>query len=47
MGVQLPIGEMKGPYSLRHRVQSGNGAYPTSYPTGTDGTFPEGRAAVA
>jgi hypothetical protein len=30
-----------------HRVQNGSGAHPASYPTGTRGSFPEGKAAGA
>jgi hypothetical protein len=31
--------------SLRHRVQNGSGAHPTSYPMGTRGSFPGDKAA--
>jgi hypothetical protein len=34
-------------FSLRHRVQTGSGAKPASYPMGTRGSFPEGKAAGA
>jgi hypothetical protein len=36
-----------GNFSLHHRVQTGSGAHPASYPTGTGGTFPGGKAAGA
>jgi hypothetical protein len=35
-GVQFPAGD--GDFSVRHRVQTGSGTHPASYPTGT-GTF--------
>jgi hypothetical protein len=28
-------------FSLHHRVQTGSGAHPASYPMGTRGSFPE------
>jgi hypothetical protein len=31
--------------SLLHVVQTGSGAHPASYPTGTEDSFPEGKAA--
>jgi hypothetical protein len=34
-------------FSLHHRVQNGSGAHPTSYPMGTRGCFPRGKAAGA
>jgi hypothetical protein len=34
-----------GNFSLHHRVQSGSGAHPASYPTGTRGSFLGGKAA--
>jgi hypothetical protein len=34
-----------GNFSLHHRVQHGSGAHPTSYPVGTGGSFPGGKAA--
>jgi len=34
-------------FSLHRRVQNGSGAHPTSYPMGTRGPFPEGKAAKA
>jgi hypothetical protein len=36
-----------GNFFLRHRVQSGSGAHPTSYPMGTGGFFPGGKVAGA
>jgi hypothetical protein len=41
--VRFPAGA--GNSSLHHRVQNGSGAYPTSYPMGTRGFFPGGKAA--
>jgi hypothetical protein len=40
IGVRFPA--MAGNFSLRHRVQTGSGVHPASYPTGTGGSFPEG-----
>jgi hypothetical protein len=34
-------------YSLHRRVQNGSGAHPASYPMGTRGSFPGGKAAGA
>jgi hypothetical protein len=34
-----------GNFSLHHRVQNGSGVHPTSYPVGTRGSFPGGKAA--
>jgi hypothetical protein len=37
-----------GNFSLHHRyVQNGSGAHPASYPMGTRGSFPGGKAARA
>jgi hypothetical protein len=36
-----------GNFSIHHRVQSGSGDHPASYPLGTRGSFPGGKAAVA
>jgi hypothetical protein len=36
-----------GNFSLRHRVQNISGAHPASYPMGTRGSFPRGKAAGA
>jgi hypothetical protein len=43
--VRFPAGS--GNFSLLHRVQNGSGAHPTSYPMGTRGSFPGGKAAGA
>jgi hypothetical protein len=32
-------------FSLHHRVQTGSGAHPASYPMGARGSFPRGKAA--
>jgi hypothetical protein len=40
--VRLPAGA--GNFSL-HRIQNGSGAHPASYPIGTRGSFPGGKAA--
>jgi hypothetical protein len=45
IGVRIPEGA--GNFSLRHRVQTGSGAYPTSYPMGTGGSFHGSKAAGA
>jgi hypothetical protein len=34
-----------GNFSLHHCVQNGSGAHPASYPMGTRGSFPGGKAA--
>jgi hypothetical protein len=34
-----------GNFSLYHGVQDGSGAHPASYPMGTGGSFPGGKAA--
>jgi hypothetical protein len=36
-----------GNFSLHHRVQNGSGAHPASYPMGTRGSFPGGKAVGA
>jgi hypothetical protein len=41
--VRFPAGA--GNFSLHHRIQNGSGAQPASYPMGTRGSFPEGKAA--
>jgi hypothetical protein len=41
--VRFPRGEA-GNFSLHHRVQNGSGAHPASYPMGTRGSFPGGKA---
>jgi hypothetical protein len=40
--VRFPAGA--GNFSLHHRVQNGSGAHPASYPMGTKGSFPGGKA---
>jgi hypothetical protein len=44
-GVRFPAGA--GNFSLNHRIQNGSGAHPASYPIGTRGSFPWGKAAGA
>jgi hypothetical protein len=36
-----------GNFSLHHRVQNGSGVHRSSYPMGTGGSFPGGKAAGA
>jgi hypothetical protein len=43
--VRLPAGA--GNFSLHHRVQNGSAAHQASYPLGTRGSFPGGKAAGA
>jgi hypothetical protein len=43
--VRFPAGA--GNLSLFHRVQNSSGAHPASYPMGTRGSFPRGKAAGA
>jgi hypothetical protein len=43
IGVRIPAGA--GSFSLHHRVQTGSGAHPASYPMGTRGPFPGVKAA--
>jgi hypothetical protein len=43
--VRFPAGA--GNFSLHYRVQNGSEAHPASYPMGTRGSFPEGKAARA
>jgi hypothetical protein len=45
IGVRFTAGA--GNFSLLRRVQTGSGAHPASYPMGTWGYFPEGKAAEA
>jgi hypothetical protein len=40
--VRFPAGA--GKFSLHHSVQNGSGAHPASYPMGTRGSFPGGKA---
>jgi hypothetical protein len=44
-GVRVPVGA--GKFSSHHRVQTGSGAHPVSYPVGTRGSFPGDKATVA
>jgi len=41
--LRFPAGA--GNFSLHHRIQNGSGAHPASYPMGTRGSFPAGKAA--
>jgi hypothetical protein len=43
LGVWFPEGA--GNFSLHHRAQTRSGAHPASYPMGTRGSFPGGKAA--
>jgi hypothetical protein len=43
--VRFPAGAEN--FSLHHRVQNGSGAHLASYPMGTKGSFPGGKAAGA
>jgi hypothetical protein len=43
--VRFPAGA--GNFSLHHCVKNGSRAYPASYPMGTEGSFPGGKAAGA
>jgi len=45
LGVRIPKGA--GNFSLHHRVQTGSGAHPPSYPVGKRNSFPGGKAAGA
>jgi hypothetical protein len=45
IGVRVPTGG--GDLSLHHRVQTGSGAHPVSYPMGARASFPGGKAASA
>jgi hypothetical protein len=44
VGVRVPEGSR---FSFLHVVQTGSGVHPTSYPMGTQGSFPGGKAAGA
>jgi hypothetical protein len=44
-GIRVPVGA--GNFSLHHRVQTGTGAHPASYPMGTGGSFLDGKVAGA
>jgi hypothetical protein len=43
--VRFPAGA--GNFSLHHHVQNGSGVHPASYPMGSRGFFPGGKAAGA
>jgi hypothetical protein len=43
----IPGRGSEGDFFLRHRVQTGSGAHPASYPVGTGGSFLEGKAVGA
>jgi hypothetical protein len=43
--VRFPAGA--GNFSLHQRFQNGSGVHPTSYPMGTRGSFPGGKAVGA
>jgi hypothetical protein len=43
-GLDDPIPGGAGNFSLHRRVQNGSGAHPPSYPMGTRGSFPGGKA---
>jgi hypothetical protein len=45
IGVRFPVGA--GNCSLRHRVQTGSGAHPASYPMGIGNSFTGSKAAGA
>jgi hypothetical protein len=46
-GSRVRFPEGAGSFSLHHRFQNGSGAHPASYPMGTRGSFPGGKAAGA
>jgi hypothetical protein len=43
---RVPFSAGAGNFSLYRRVQNGSEAHPASYPMGTRGSFPRGKAAV-
>jgi hypothetical protein len=45
LGSRVRFPAEAGNFSLHHRVQNGSGAYPASYPMGTRGSCPGGKAA--
>jgi hypothetical protein len=45
IGVRFLAGA--GNFSLHHRVQTGSGAHPASYPMGTEFSFPGGKVVEA
>jgi len=42
---EFSVPAVAGNFSLHHRVQTGSEAHPASYPMGTRGSFPGGKAA--
>jgi hypothetical protein len=44
VGVRVPVGQ---DFCLFRVIQTGSGAHPASYPIGTGGSFPGGKAAGA
>jgi hypothetical protein len=46
-GSRVRFPAVAGNFSLHHRLQNGSGAHPASYPMGTRGSFPGGKAAGA
>jgi hypothetical protein len=46
-GFRVRFPAKAGKFSLHHRVQNDAGAHPASYPMGTGGSFPVGKAAGA
>jgi len=46
-GVSIPDSVNNGILSLQHRVQTGSGAHPPSYPMVTGGSYTAGKAAGA
>jgi hypothetical protein len=45
--IEVWVLEGAGNFCLHHRVQNGSEAHPVSYPMGTSGSFPGGKAAGA
>jgi hypothetical protein len=46
-GSRVRLSAGAGNFLLHHRVQTSSGAHPASYPMGTRGSFPGGKAAGA
>jgi hypothetical protein len=46
-GSRVRVPEEAGNFFLHHRIQNGSGAHTASYPMGTGGAFPGGKAAGA
>jgi hypothetical protein len=44
-GSRFRFPKRAGNFSLHHRIQNGSGAHTASYPMGTRGYFPRGKAA--